>query len=306
MRVLLIDDEEFFRVYGRGVLESAGHEVVVAGDGRDGVGLYRREGADVVVTDLFMPGRDGLELIRELVATRPGVRIVAASGGGFAGRVDLLEVARHLGAAEVRSPTSRRNCWRRPGGVRGLTGSHREGWRVGGARSRARRRARVRRERRAIRGRDAGPRRFSSGRCPRARSTWAARAARSGCGSPAASSPPAPSAPPPSPAWRPSAGATSCRVSGRRARGRPSCSRPGRPCSARSSCSGRAPGQPATRGQHGSGTRIERRWGVESVAAGIEAKTAQQFSLDAAVRPQPTLSEAIAQVVATQPRDDVG
>ena len=101
MRVLLIDDDESVRRLGRAVLAGAGYEVAEASDGREGVELYLRLGADVVVTDLFMPGRDGLEVIRELVAASPGVRIVAVSGGAYAGRVDLLDAARHLGAAEV-------------------------------------------------------------------------------------------------------------------------------------------------------------------------------------------------------------
>ena len=100
MRVLLIDDD-VARLFARTVLAGAGHEVAEAANGRDGVDLYRRKRADVVVTDLFMPGRDGLEVVRELAAASPAVRIVVVSGGGFGGKVDMLDVARHLGAAEV-------------------------------------------------------------------------------------------------------------------------------------------------------------------------------------------------------------
>jgi CheY-like chemotaxis protein len=101
MRVLLIDDDESVRRFARLVLEGAGHEVAEASGGRDGAELYRRLGADVLVTDLFMPGRDGLEVILDLVPASPGLRIVAVNGGGYGGRVDLLDVSRSLGAVEV-------------------------------------------------------------------------------------------------------------------------------------------------------------------------------------------------------------
>jgi CheY-like chemotaxis protein len=101
VRVLLIDDDESIRRFARLVLEGAGHEVAEAAGGRDGLALYRGLSPDVVVTDLFMPELDGLEVVRELVARFPAVRIVAASGGGYGGTVDMLPIARHLGAAEV-------------------------------------------------------------------------------------------------------------------------------------------------------------------------------------------------------------
>jgi DNA-binding response OmpR family regulator len=101
MRVLLIEDDEFFRVYARSVLESAGHEVVSAGGGREGLRLFRESGADLVVTDVFMPDVDGLDVLRRLAAESPGVRILAVSGGGRGGKMDMLPVATLFGAAGV-------------------------------------------------------------------------------------------------------------------------------------------------------------------------------------------------------------
>jgi two-component system nitrogen regulation response regulator NtrX len=56
---------------------------------------------DLVLCDLFMPDVDGLEVLRELRRLSNDVPVIAMSGGGFSGSVDLLAVARHLGAAEI-------------------------------------------------------------------------------------------------------------------------------------------------------------------------------------------------------------
>jgi DNA-binding NtrC family response regulator len=101
MRVLLIDDNEDIRMFARHILEAAGFEVVEAADGDKGIRLFRSGGADAVVTDLFMPGRDGLEVIKEISLVSPGVGIVASSGGGYGGQLDMLPIARHLGAIEI-------------------------------------------------------------------------------------------------------------------------------------------------------------------------------------------------------------
>ena len=74
-RILIIDDEASVRTMLRRVLEEAGHTVFEASGGRDGLTLSRKERTDVVVTDLYMPGADGIEVIRELrkVSTHPKI-----------------------------------------------------------------------------------------------------------------------------------------------------------------------------------------------------------------------------------------
>ncbi|WP_020474485.1 response regulator [Zavarzinella formosa] len=99
--VLLVDDDVMVRAATRLMLERAGIDVAEAGDGAEGVRLFQKRQADVVLCDLFMPGKDGLELIRELCRDYPGVRIIAMSGGGHNGAVDMLPAARKLGAAKV-------------------------------------------------------------------------------------------------------------------------------------------------------------------------------------------------------------
>ena len=100
-RVLIIDDELPIRQVLRRVLEQAGHTVLEASDGRQGMALWRREPVDVVVTDLFMPEKDGVEVLMELshLAARP--KIIAMSGGGAQGLFEVKSTVRCLGADRV-------------------------------------------------------------------------------------------------------------------------------------------------------------------------------------------------------------
>jgi len=99
-RVLLIDDNAMVRSLLRTFLEQAGFEVADAAEGEAGIQLFRHWPADLVLCDLFMPGKDGLEAIRELIREFPGVKVIAMSGGSSGG-LDLLPVAKLLGAVEL-------------------------------------------------------------------------------------------------------------------------------------------------------------------------------------------------------------
>ena len=100
-RILVIDDDVPLRLVLRSILERAGHTVLDAPDGRSGMALWRREPTDIVVTDIFMPEKDGVEVIQEMknVATKP--KIIAISGGGQSGLFDLSSTATLLGADRV-------------------------------------------------------------------------------------------------------------------------------------------------------------------------------------------------------------
>jgi len=102
-RILLIDDDASLRGAIRQALERAGHEVVEATDGAAGVRLYRERGADVVILDIFMPERDGLEFILDLRAEGRQAKIIAISGGGQTGQIDILKAAAAFGAARTLS-----------------------------------------------------------------------------------------------------------------------------------------------------------------------------------------------------------
>jgi CheY-like chemotaxis protein len=97
-RVLVADDEAAVRSFLRGVLEAGGYEVVEAAEGREALRKARSERVAVVITDLVMPGREGLETIQSLRRELPAVKIIAISGA-FGGR--FLESARLLGADAV-------------------------------------------------------------------------------------------------------------------------------------------------------------------------------------------------------------
>jgi YesN/AraC family two-component response regulator len=101
MRVLVIDDEAALRQTMRRMLESAGHEVIEAENGRLGLEAYRKQPADVVLTDIIMPQKEGIETIRDIRAVDSKVRIVAISGGGRHQNMDFLRIAAKLGASST-------------------------------------------------------------------------------------------------------------------------------------------------------------------------------------------------------------
>ena len=76
-RILVIDDEEIVRDMLRNLLQHADYEVTEAPDGDEGVRLYQAERPDLLITDVFMPGRNGLEVIKELREEDPDAKIIA-------------------------------------------------------------------------------------------------------------------------------------------------------------------------------------------------------------------------------------
>jgi DNA-binding NtrC family response regulator len=89
-RIMVVDDDASIRRTLHILLSKAGYEVVQAADGSEAVRLWRERGGDLVITDLHMPKKDGIETIIELLAHTPGIRIIAMSGGGQTKRLDLL------------------------------------------------------------------------------------------------------------------------------------------------------------------------------------------------------------------------
>jgi CheY-like chemotaxis protein len=97
-RILIIDDEDQSRNMLSQALTRAGYEVSTACDGSEGIELFRSVMADLIITDILMPGKEGLETIMELRRDFPEVKIIAMSGGGRTGNLNFLDIAERLGA----------------------------------------------------------------------------------------------------------------------------------------------------------------------------------------------------------------
>lgn len=98
-RILLVDDDEQVRQLLKIILERAGHEVVEAEDGSQAVEIYDPATVDLVVTDIVMPVKEGIETIMELKVINPEVPIIAISGGGRIDPEDYLKWAQRFGVA---------------------------------------------------------------------------------------------------------------------------------------------------------------------------------------------------------------
>jgi len=98
-RILVIDDNAMVRGTVRRVLEGLGHEVLEADDGAAGLTLLAEKGADLVITDIFMPGQDGIVTVGRIRKEFPKVKMIAMSGGDSTGRMDLRHDAELMGAA---------------------------------------------------------------------------------------------------------------------------------------------------------------------------------------------------------------
>ncbi|MBU2644242.1 response regulator [bacterium] len=117
-RILLIDDDDGFRQMMKTALLKANHEVVEASDGLQGYDLFLEQPCDLIITDIFMPKKEGIHTILDFKTQFPDVKIIAISGGGvMAKNIDednvlqlihkgmdsseILELAEDFGADEV-------------------------------------------------------------------------------------------------------------------------------------------------------------------------------------------------------------
>ncbi len=99
--ILVVDDEAGIRTLVSHILERAGHSVTTARDGAEALALVAMEPPEVVLTDLFMPGKEGIETILELRRKFPGITTIAMSGGGARGIPGALDLAKGVGAAHI-------------------------------------------------------------------------------------------------------------------------------------------------------------------------------------------------------------
>jgi CheY-like chemotaxis protein len=96
--ILVIDDDATILDMLRQILEREGYDVAKAYNGKEAIKIYREETTDLIITDIIMPGKEGIETIIELTKEFPNIKIIAISGGGRIGAEEYLHIAKVLGA----------------------------------------------------------------------------------------------------------------------------------------------------------------------------------------------------------------
>ncbi|MEW6218391.1 MAG: response regulator [Thermodesulfobacteriota bacterium] len=103
-KILVVDDEPSIRDLLQRLLADAGHAVRTAADGEEALTFFQQEPADLVIVDLIMPRKDGLNTIVDILEASPNTGVIAISGGGQAiGAGRYLRLAQELGAVHVLS-----------------------------------------------------------------------------------------------------------------------------------------------------------------------------------------------------------
>ncbi len=99
--VLIIEDDKNYRELLKIAFEKADYVVTEASNGVEGCRIFRKDFHQLVITDIFMPDKEGIETILEIRSVDPKVKIIAISGGGQTGSIDMLSFAVDLGADAI-------------------------------------------------------------------------------------------------------------------------------------------------------------------------------------------------------------
>jgi len=99
--VLLIEDDNDYRKLLKIALEKANYVVTEASNGEKGCQIFQKELHRLVITDIFMPEKEGIETILQIKKVAPETKIIAISGGGQTGAIDMLTYAGDLGADTI-------------------------------------------------------------------------------------------------------------------------------------------------------------------------------------------------------------
>ena len=103
--ILVVEDDKPLRDLLAGILREQGHDVQTAEEGNAALDLMNEAKFDLVISDIIMPGKEGIETIREIRTLHPDVQVIAMSTGGSLGNAQILEYARMIGAHEaIRKP----------------------------------------------------------------------------------------------------------------------------------------------------------------------------------------------------------
>jgi len=99
--ILIIDDDAAMRRLVLRALEAGKHELIEAGDGYEALALVDERRPDLIITDILMPRKEGIETMREVAERAPDTKIIAMSGGGMSHNLMFLDVAKAFGADAV-------------------------------------------------------------------------------------------------------------------------------------------------------------------------------------------------------------
>ncbi|MEN8229668.1 MAG: response regulator [Bacteroidota bacterium] len=100
-KILIIDDEPHILLMLKKMLERAGYAIDLASNGNEGLNIFNQNPSDLVITDIIMPDKEGLETIREMKRIQPDLKIIAMSGGGKISAENYLETAKIFGASRI-------------------------------------------------------------------------------------------------------------------------------------------------------------------------------------------------------------
>ena len=98
VNILVADDDPSIRHLYKLVLEREGHKVYLANDGVEALVQAKKHHIDVLITDIIMPRKEGIETIVEIREMNSEIKIIAISGGGRRGNQDFLKMAKMVGA----------------------------------------------------------------------------------------------------------------------------------------------------------------------------------------------------------------
>lgn len=102
VRILVVDDEPSVCSMVAAMLEPDGYDMIAAGSGVEAVDACKEVPVDLIITDIVMPNKNGIDLIMQVKKEYPGIPVIAISGGGgIAGRFDYLEIAKLVGADNI-------------------------------------------------------------------------------------------------------------------------------------------------------------------------------------------------------------
>jgi DNA-binding response OmpR family regulator len=96
--ILVIDDDPIMRDTIRDILQAEGYNIIIASNGKEGMAHMGNKTIELILTDVLMPEKDGIEVIMETKLKHPLVKILAISGGGYISGENYLKMARDLGA----------------------------------------------------------------------------------------------------------------------------------------------------------------------------------------------------------------